>query len=238
MNETHNIALLLAGGIGSRMSDKCPKQFIEVDGESVLLHTMRAFQRHPDVTDIHVVCLPRWEKYVVSQAQAGGIGKLRGTLPAGQTAYQSICHGIEGLLEEYGADGDSIVLVYDAVRPLISYEIISRSIEVCRQKGNAITAIYSHEAYLQTSDARVSDSYIERESLMRAQTPHTFPLAELRRILDEARRRGIEDHQSLFTLCNQIGYHPLYIAQGDPINFKLTEPQDLKIYQALKDLVL
>ena len=66
MNQTepHNIALLLAGGLGSRLSDKCPKQFIEIDGESVLLHTMRAFQQHPDVTDIHVVCIIEWASSV------------------------------------------------------------------------------------------------------------------------------------------------------------------------------
>ena len=238
MNGPHNIALLLAGGLGSRLSDRCPKQFIEIDGESVLLHTMRAFQRHPDVTDIHVVCLPRWEKYVAGQAASGGISKLRGTLPAGQTAFQSIRQGIEGLLGLYPAESDAIVLVHDAVRPLVSFEIISRNIKLCREQGNAITAIYSHEAYLQTPDGRSSSSYVERESLMRAQTPHTFPLATLKQILDEARRQGIEEHQSLFTLCNAIGLHPLHIAQGDPLNYKLTEPNDIKVYQALKDLVL
>ena len=131
-----------------------------------------------------------------------------------------------------------IVLVHDAVRPLVSYGIISRNIQLCRTQGNAITAIRSNEAYLQTEDSLVSHSYVPREALMRAQTPHTFPLSELKKILETARQKGIEEHQSLFTLCNEIGYHPLYITKGDPINFKLTEPQDLKVYQALKDLVL
>ncbi len=238
-NKERNIALLLAGGLGSRLSNKCPKQFIEIDGESVLLHTMRAFQQHPDVTDIYVVCLARWEEYVEGQARMGGITKLRATLPAGATAYRSICQGVDGLLAAHGDEEETcIVMVHDAVRPLISYEIIGRNIQVCRSRGNAITAIYSNEAYLKTENAESSDSYIRRETLMRAQTPHTFPLVELRKILATARERGIEDHQSLFTLCNEIGYHPLYIAQGDPINYKLTEPNDIKIYQALKDLVL
>lgn len=241
MNQTepHNIALLLAGGLGSRLSDKCPKQFIEIDGESVLLHTMRAFQQHPDVTDIHVVCLPRWQEYVEGQARRGTITKFRGTLPAGQTAYQSICHGIEGLLQTYREQNEKdIVLVHDAVRPLISYEIISRNIQVCRTQGNAITGLWSNEAYLCTTDGQESGNYIQREHLMRAQTPHTFPLTELRRILAIAREQGIEEHQSLFTLCNEIHYHPLHIAQGDILNFKLTDPGDIKIYQALKGLVI
>ncbi len=238
-NESRNIALLLAGGIGSRLSDKCPKQFIEIDGESVLLHTMRAFQQHPDVTDIHVVTLHRWEEYVMGQARQGSITKFRGIVPAGQTAYQSICHGIEGLLQAYRDQADDcIVLVHDAVRPLISYEIISRNIQVCRTQGNAITGLWSNEAYLCTTDGHDSNDYIQRENLMRAQTPHTFPLVELGKILHTARQQGIEDHQSLFTLCNEIHYHPLHIAQGDILNFKLTEPNDINIYQALRGLVI
>ena len=238
-HEPRNIALLLAGGLGSRLSDKCPKQFIEIDGESVLLHTMRAFQQHPDVTDIHVVSLPRWQEYVEGQVRRGGITKFRGTLPAGQTAYRSICHGIEGLQQAYQEQAeDCIVLVHDAVRPLISYEIISRNIQVCRTRGNAITGLWSNEAYLCTTDGLESGDYIQRERLMRAQTPHTFPLTELGRILTIARRQGIEEHQSLFTLCNEIHYHPLHIAQGDILNFKLTEPGDIKIYQSLRNLVI
>lgn len=234
----HTIALLLAGGQGSRISAQCPKQYIEIDGEPVVLRTMRAFQQHPDITDIYVVCSARWEGYVMQQGQRGGISKLRGTLPSGSTAFQSIQHGIVGLLERYaGYESESVVLVHDAVRPLISYEVISRNIQTCQEKGNAITAIRSNEAYMQTEDGLLSNDYIRREALMRAQTPHTFPLSTLRRIMREADRRGITNHQSLFTLCNELGIHPLFIAEGDPINFKITEPGDIKIYQALRKVV-
>ena len=90
---------------------------------------------------------------------------------------------------------------------------------------------------MQTKDGLSSNDYIKREALMRAQTPHTFPLSALRQIMQEADRRGITNHQSLFTLCNELGIHPLYIAEGDPMNFKITEPGDIKIYQALREVV-
>ena len=232
------ITMLLAGGQGSRINSQCPKQYIEIDGEPVILRTMRAFQQHPDVTDIYVVCSARWEGYVMQQGQRGGISKLRGTLPSGPTAFQSIQQGIAGLLERYSNhEAETIVLVHDAVRPLISYEVISQNIQTCLEKGNAITAIRSNEAYMQTQDCLSSNDYIRREALMRAQTPHTFPLSTLRHILLEADRRDIHDHQSLFTLCNELGIHPLYIAEGDPMNFKITEPGDIKIYQALREVV-
>ena len=234
----HTIALLLAGGQGNRIGAQCPKQYIEIDGEPVILRTMRAFQQHPDVTDIYVVCSPRWQDYVVHQAQRGGVSKLRGTLNSGPTAFQSIRQGIEGLLHLFAdRQEQTIVLIHDAVRPLISYEVISQNIQTCLEKGNAITAIRSNEAYMQTKDGLSSNDYIKREALMRAQTPHTFPLSALRQIMQEADRRGITNHQSLFTLCNELGIHPLYIAEGDPMNFKITEPGDIKIYQALREVV-
>ncbi|MCR5433861.1 MAG: 2-C-methyl-D-erythritol 4-phosphate cytidylyltransferase [Bacteroidaceae bacterium] len=236
--QSHIIALLLAGGQGSRIGAQCPKQYIEIDGEPVILRTMRAFQQHPDITDIYVVCSPRWQDYVIQQAKRGGISKLRATMYSGPTAFQSIRLGIEGLLHliPYGQE-ETIVLVHDAVRPLISYEVISQNIQTCQEKGNAITAIRSNEAYMQTQDGLSSNDYIRREALMRAQTPHTFPLSTLRKIMIEADNRGITDHQSLFTLCNELGIHPLYIAEGDPMNFKITEPGDIKIYQALREVV-
>jgi len=233
-----NYALIIAGGSGNRMGQDIPKQFMHVNNCPIIIHTLQAFQQHPDITDIHVVCLARWEEYVQQQARQGSVSKFRGSYPSGTTAYLSICQGIEGLLSTYDESEDIVVLVHDAVRPLISYEIIGRNIQVCRTNGNAITAVQSNEAYLCTNGGDESSDYIQRESLMRAQTPHTFPLSELKKILATAKQQGIETHQSLFTLCNEIGYHPLYIAQGDMMNFKLTEPNDIKIYQALKDLIL
>lgn len=235
--ETRNITLLLAGGIGSRISDKCPKQFIEIDGESVLLHTMRAFQQHPDIEALYVVCTPKWKEYVNEQARKGGIGKFKGTFAAGPTSAQSIRNGIEGLLELYGEDAQTLVLVHDAVRPFVNYEIIGRNIQVCQEKGNAITAIYSNEAYMRITDGTTSDHCIPREELMRAQTPQTFPLKTLGEIMQKARELGVEHFQSLYTLCSDVGHKPLFVAEGDSINFKLTEPKDIKIYQALKDLI-
>lgn len=236
--ETQNIVLLLAGGVGSRISDKCPKQFIEIDGESVLLHTMRAFQQHPDIAGIYVVCALKWEDYVKGQASKGGIVKFKGTFVSGATAAMSIRNGLTGLMSLYAMEQEeTVVLVHDAVRPFVNYEIIGRNIQVCQEKGNAITAIYSNEAYMLTHDGIQSDRGIAREELMRAQTPQTFYLKDLDGIMQKTKELEIEDFQSLYTLCLEVGYGPLFVAKGDSLNFKLTEPKDIKIYQALKDII-
>ena len=235
MKQSHNIALILAGGTGKRMNTLVPKQFIEIDGETVLLHTMRAFQQHPLIHEIYLVCMPEWHKFVRSEAEKGGIDKLRGIVAAGDSSYVSACHGIRHLSETV-SDPETIVLVHDAVRPLITHDIISRNIAVCLTHGNAITAISSHEAYLATPNGTFAEHVLPREGMMRAQTPHTFPLATLSQMMQLAEERGIRDSQSICTLAGELGIAPLHIALGDLRNFKITEQSDILIYRALKAL--
>jgi 2-C-methyl-D-erythritol 4-phosphate cytidylyltransferase len=214
MKQSRNIALILAGGTGKRMNATMPKQFMEIDGETVVLHTMRAFQQHPLIHEIYIVCMTQWHDFVRHEAKKGGIDKLRGIIPAGESCVTSALNGIQHLLDNNEEEPGTIVLIHDAVRPLITQDIISRNIAVCLTHGNAITALQSHEAYLMTDDGISSDRFMPRESLMRAQTPHTFPLATLRRMMQLIKERDIRDSQSIFTLAVELGLAPLYIAVG------------------------
>ena len=117
MKKSSNIALILAGGMGGRMRAAIPKQFMEIDGETVLLHTLKAFQQHPLIHGIYIVCMPEWEAFVRSEAERGGIDKLGGVIAAGETSYRSACNGIACLAKEVD-DPEALVLVHDAVRPL------------------------------------------------------------------------------------------------------------------------
>ena len=158
MNNNKHIALLLAGGKSSRMNTNRPKQYLEVNGETVLKHTMRAFQQHPLIQDIYVVCARGWEDTVYDEAQSGEITKFRHAIIGGETSFQSMKNGINYLLQE-GIDTESIVLVHDAVRPLISQDIISRNIAVCLTHGNAITAVRSQEAFLISDNGSISNTF-------------------------------------------------------------------------------
>ena len=235
MKQSHNIALILAGGTGERMHAVVPKQFMEIDSETVLLHTMKAFQQHSLIHEIYVVCTLEWEDFVRDEAKRGGIDKLSDVISAGKSSYASARNGIEHLLDTV-KEPNAIVLVHDAVRPLVTQDIISRNIAVCLTHGNAITALPSYEAYLVTTDGSTSDGFMPREGLMRAQTPHTFPLESLRQMLKQAEEHGINESQSIFTLAGELGITPLHIAQGDLRNFKITEQSDILIYRALKTL--
>lgn len=233
-----SIALILAGGIGSRMNMAIPKQFIVVDGLTVLQHTMLAFQKHQLVSAIYVVVSPQWQEDVVRQAHTAGISKFESCINAGENSFLSARNGILALKEK--EEDSTVVLIHDAVRPLISQDIISRNIAVCLSRGNAITSLLSQESYMVIDSANssvngetTSSNCILRENLLRAQTPHTFLLKELALMMDEADERGITYSQSMFTLANDLGHVPLHVAEGEMMNFKLTLPSDIMIFQAI-----
>lgn len=233
-----SVALILAGGVGSRMNLSIPKQFVVVDGMTVLQHTMLAFQRHQLVSAIYVVASPQWAETVRQQAKEAGIGKFASCLDAGENSFQSARNGIMALQKEEGEN--TVVLIHDAVRPLVSQDIISRNIAVCLSRGNAITTLPSQESYMvidsgtETNKGEtISSAYILREKLLRAQTPHTFLLGELTTMMQEADERGITYSQSIFTLANELGHVPLHTAEGEMMNFKLTLPSDFTIFLAI-----
>lgn len=227
-----NIALLIAGGSGNRMGQDIPKQFMVVDDAPVIIHTMRAFQRHPDIDQIAVVCLEGWETILKSYANQFNITKFKWTFKGGETGMESIHNGICGLRENAIPD-DTIVLIHDAVRPLISQDIISSNIAICKRYGNAITGIQCREAVLETQDGVSSAHSIPRDSLVRTQTPQTFLLADIINAHDEAKTRGITNSVASCTLYAELGNRTMYLSPGSEKNIKITTVEDIEIMKAL-----
>lgn len=234
MNNPRNIVLILAGGEGVRAKQPVPKQYVKIEGIPVLAYTIRTFDRHPLIDAIYVVCRDKWRDYVEQFTTELEFAKFRGTFPAGDSSIDSIRNGIRGLQEIESSD--SIVLVHDGVRPLVSADIISDSIRVCRQHGNAIAAMQGEEAYMSGDDEKATEM-IPREQLWGAQTPHTFPLNVMLRAFDDAAQRGITKSQSLYTLMAQLNYWPLYKSRGERVNLKITNPDDIWLFSRLASVL-
>ena len=230
--EEMNIALLIAGGRGNRMGQDIPKQFMVVDGAPIIVHTMGAFERHPDVDGIGVVCLEGWETILTSYAKQFNISKFRWLFKGGRSGMESIHNGIYGLRAE-GVGDDAIVMIHDAVRPLVSEDIISGNIATCQAYGNAITGIRCREAVLETMDGERSERSISRDSLVRTQTPQTFRLGDIIEAHEEAWRRGIEDSVASCTLMAELGGRVMHLTAGSEKNIKVTTVEDLEIMKAL-----
>ena len=227
-----NIALLIAGGSGNRMGQDIPKQFMHVDGSPIIIHTMRCFQQHPDIDAIAVVCLKGWETVLQAYANQFCIDKLRWIFPGGKTGMESIHNGIYGLREQ-GCSDEDLVLVHDTVRPLLSQDIISSNIAICKAYGYAITGIQCREAILESADGFISTSSIPRDKLIRTQTPQTFRLGNIISVHEEAKRRGIADSVASCTLIAEVGGIEMHIVPGSEKNIKVTTVEDLEILKAL-----
>ena len=128
-----NIALIIAGGSGQRMHQDIPKQFIYVYDKPVIIYTLEAFQKHPDIDAIQVVCLDGWHEILRAYAKQFNISKLVGVVSGGKNGQASICNGLSALKDIYNED--DIVLVHDAIRPMVSSEIISDCIAKCNIFG-------------------------------------------------------------------------------------------------------
>lgn len=228
-----NIALIIAGGSGNRMGQDIPKQFMHIDGSPIIIQTMRCFQQHPDIEVIAVVCLRGWETVLQSYANQFSITKLRWIFPGGNSGMESIHNGIYGLREE-GCTDDDLVLIHDAVRPLLSQDIISSNIAICKAYGYAITGIKCREAILESHDGFSTKTSIPRDTLIRTQTPQTFRLKNIINAHELAKQKGITDSVASCTLIAELNEDiEMHIVPGSEKNIKITTVEDLEILKAL-----
>lgn len=230
-----NYALIIAGGSGNRMGQDIPKQFMHVDNCPIIIHTMRAFQQHPDINGIAVVCLAGWETVLRSYANQFCIDKLKWIFPGGRNGQESIHNGIYGL-KDAGCQDDDLVLIHDAVRPLLSQDIISSNIAICQQYGYAVTGIQCREAILESDDGFASTTSIPRDKLIRTQTPQTFRLKNIIAAHEEARAKGIANSVASCTLMAELGGREMHIVPGSEKNIKVTTVEDLEILKALMNI--
>lgn len=128
-----NVALILAGGHGSRTAQDIPKQFMNVYEKPLIIYTLENFEKHPDIDEIAVVCIDGWHEVLRAYARQYGITKLKWIVSGGGDGQESTRNGIEALREV--CDEKDVILVHDAVRPFLPAEVITDAIVKCRQKG-------------------------------------------------------------------------------------------------------
>ena len=226
-----NIALIIAGGVGARMNQDIPKQFLNVYDKPIIIYTLEAFQRHHDIDGIEVVCLDDWQGALRAYAKQFGIAKLESIVSGGKNGQDSIRNGLYDLAKRY-QDNDTVVLVHDAIRPMVSQEVITDNIRVCRKYGNAITVVPCTAAMLKTYDALSTTEQVPRDNLKITQTPQAFFLHELVGAHREALEKGITNSVASCTMYIELG-RKLYMSQGSEKNLKITTTEDIEIFKAL-----
>lgn len=226
-----NIALIIAGGVGARTHQDIPKQFIHVHDIPIIVYTLQAFQNHPQVDAIEVVCLEGWHDILRAYAKQFGFSKLEGIVNGGDTGQDSIRNGLYDIAKRY-TSGDDIVLIHDSIRPMVSADVISDNIRVCRKYGNATTVIPCTSVMLSTEDSVVSEGQVPRDNLKITQTPQAFFLNELLEVHKRAVEMDFPPSIASCALYIEIGM-PVYLSAGSEKNIKITTSEDIEIFQSL-----
>ena len=228
------VAVVIAGGVGSRMGACVPKQFVEVDGRPVLFWTLEAFQRHPMIDAIELVLIDGWRDVVEDFKNRLGISKLKWIVPGGASAQESIRNGVFAL--EGVCAPDDIVVVHDGIRPLVESAVLDSVIEVARKFGDGVTSMpYNEQIFVvDEKEPSTTTKYIPRETLRRVATPQAYRFDLIDAAYHEAFEKGIGVHGSAYanTMMVELGRR-LHFAAGSDRNLKLTTKGDLAVFKAL-----
>ena len=228
-----NIAVIIAGGVGSRMNQDIPKQFINVYDKPVLIYTLEGFQKHPQIDSIEVVCIDGWHDILWAYAKQFGITKLKWVISGGSSAQDSISKGVFNL--EGNAGEDDIVIIHDGIRPMVDETVLSDVIAKATEYGNAVTSLPYNEQIFKVAedDESTTVEYIPRETLRRVSTPQAYRFGLLDEKYHEAFEKniGIEGSNYTNTMMVQLGVR-LHFAAGSDKNIKLTTKDDLEMFKS------
>ncbi len=229
---SRHIALIPAAGVGARFGAGKPKQYVEINGKTVLRHTVNIFLNHPQIDYTAVILAP--DDTVFQTASTDNPAKLGVFRVGGQTRAETVRNGLHELVSQGIAAADDNILVHDAARCCLPAAALSRLIE---QAGAAeqggILAVPVADTLKRADDANRIAATISRAALWQAQTPQLFQTALLQRALSAADLGGITDEASA---VEAIGIRPLLV-EGDTRNLKLTLPQDEHLVRLLLQAV-
>lgn len=224
------IAVLLAGGIDPGFQMDIPKQFVNVYNVPIIVYTLEKFQKHPEVDAIMVACLSGWENLVSAYAKQFNIDKLQWVIEGGRTGQETSRLAANKLMESCGED--DIVIIHDAIRPMVSDEIISDSIATCKQKGMGIAAVTSMDNVMMTDDGITGKMSISRYAFRRVQTPQTYRLGDLYAAHAEALKQNIKDENDTNNMMSRLGKKVTF-SKGSDTNLKINTVEDVEMFKAL-----
>lgn len=224
------IALLTAGGTGTRTHQDIPKQFLCVNNKPILIYTLEAFQQHPSIDEICVVILEGWDQVLWAYARQFNISKLKYVVIGGATGQESIYNGLKAIKEN--CNDNDVVVVHDGNRPMVSQDVITDNLVKQKQYGSAVATIPCTEVVFVSENKIDSDKSIPRENLQRTQTPHSYYFKDLWDAHQIANTKGITNMAASCSLMEALGKTTCF-SKGAEKNIKITTTEDIEIFMAL-----
>ena len=230
-----NIAIIFAGGRGQRLNgstDSVPKQFLKIKEKPILIHTLLRFQEHQEIDKIYIAILSDYMEYTEDLVKKYDLNKVRRIVAGGETAQDSIYNALKAA--EHENPKDSIVLIHDGVRPVLTRRVISDNIKSVKENGTAITVVPCYETILISTDGKKPMEVPLRKDTYAAQAPQSFRLGEIL----EAHRKireingGYDNMVDSCTIYHTLGKET-HLVKGNFGNIKITTPQDVYILEGV-----
>lgn len=230
-----NIAIIFAGGKGQRLNesaDSLPKQFLKINDKPILVHTLLHFQKHSKIDKIYLSVLSDYKAHTKELAELYNITKLQAIVDGGDSAQESIYNALDAAAKEN--PDDSIVLLHDGVRPVITERVISDNIKSVEEYGTAITATPCYETIIVSNDGICPKEVPYRKETFAAQAPQSFRLGEILNAHKKVRQseNGYKDIVDACTLFHTLGL-PTHLVKGNFGNIKITTRQDICILKGI-----
>lgn len=208
-------AVIVAGGIGKRMGGDLPKQFLEVGGKPILVHTLECFHRFDATIEMVVVMAESWVDTWSSLVDKHDVPAHK-VVVGGKERFHSVKNGLDSL------SGEGVVAIHDAVRPLVSHETLARCFDTADSKGNAIPVVPLKESLRMLEDGE--NSAVDRSKFRVVQTPQCFKLALIQSAFSQGYNSLFTDDASVFESAGNA----IHLVDGNDENIKITTPADLQ----------
>jgi 2-C-methyl-D-erythritol 4-phosphate cytidylyltransferase len=216
-----NTAIIVAAGSGTRFGGDVPKQFVEILGKPLLIHTLQRFENCLSVDEIILVLAAEYIESHLSRTKLRKISKLNKCLVGGATRAESVFNGLSSVV----GNPDDIVVVHDGARPLVTSDEISKTIESAKKNGAACLVGSVNDTIKRVSEGKIAET-IDRENLRRALTPQCFQLEILKRAFENADLSKKATDECF--LVEKLGQKIAFV-DGSARNIKITTEDDLKI---------
>ena len=225
-----HVAIILAGGAGTRMGGAMPKQFLSLNDKPVIVHTLERFQNNENIDAILIVCIKDWIEHLKEILDEFKMPKVKWIVEGGDTSHDSTRNGIFFLKDKLSDDDQ--VIIHDAARPILPQQAIEEMLRVSHEKGNASLAIPCHETILYTQDGLSGDRQLDRSSIMRIQTPQAYNYRLIRSVYEKAEADGKHDFIYADLVCVHYGER-IYFSKGFTNNIKITRKEDIPLCKSL-----
>lgn len=234
MKKTNIFGVVLAGGVGSRMGNvEKPKQFMEIGGKPIIIHTIEKFVVNPEFERIIVLAPKPWIKYTQDVIRryimdASGIDVIQG----GATRNDTIMNAIRHIEECYGLDEETIIVTHDSVRPFVTHRILEDNIRYAKEMGACDTVIPATDTIVESMDNQCITNIPDRSKMYQGQTPQSFKAKKLRDVfeaLSEEEKQILTDACKILVLKGE----KVHLVDGEVFNIKITYPYDLRVAESL-----